>query len=265
MFCSNCGKEIPNESRFCMNCGGNLQVLPQETIAASTPRTSKVSFTDYHLFDWAGECPACETIHTSANCTCPNDGSPVVVGFRKVKKPKAWFYPLWAAQMCCLKDCGLGVTAFPCSNCGQLITGRYITFRFPDKFIRSYKRLFILFRVLCFLSFVTICAAIFILVKGFAAQAPVPGQFVPSGEVPHPEDFYWILLHYTTIPGIIAFLVFGYTYFRIITYRGKEIFDFTDVAAAAKEMAKAEAIDDAIKSAKAVQAATKPWKLGSDS
>ena len=35
MYCSNCGKEIPNSVKFCIHCGTNLQQKPQKSTESS--------------------------------------------------------------------------------------------------------------------------------------------------------------------------------------------------------------------------------------
>ncbi|MDR1720159.1 MAG: zinc ribbon domain-containing protein [Dysgonamonadaceae bacterium] len=48
MFCENCGKEIPNDSRFCEYCGASLAAAPTVTTTpppspASTPPSAQPS------------------------------------------------------------------------------------------------------------------------------------------------------------------------------------------------------------------------------
>src|SRR4051812_38858761 len=91
MFCTACGKEIPNEARFCNHCGAG-QSSATTTANTSAPAAEPVppgpwpsnanNLTDLHTFKWRGECPTCKLVHTVENCSCPNDGSPRVVAFR---------------------------------------------------------------------------------------------------------------------------------------------------------------------------------------
>lgn len=262
MFCSNCGKEVPNEARFCLHCGTNLAALqlPLETVgavlqlpsepspAAFLPPTFKTVLRDYHVFEWQGTCPACQLVHNSANCSCPNDGSPVVVAFKDTRKPKAMLYPLYAAEMRCLNDCGVAVNAFPCSRCGAVIKGKYITFRFPESLVKAHKHIHAIMRTARIISILWLaffaCYTYWVFESG--ASKPYQEMWGPG-----------------LVVSAVAFYYCKYSKVRVRYYWRKEIFDFNDVADYAEAYAKFLAIRDSIRSAKAVQDATRPWTFGS--
>lgn len=167
MFCMQCGKELPNDARFCSQCGspqpassGGLSLVydisdilePEESdfdepdesdFVDAEGWTDPIRRRDYNLdvrrrdyslgglytLDWRGTCPSCKMVHTPKNLGCPNDHTPVVVAFDDyyfvLKR-----YPIHAATLRCLHDCGLSSMAFPCTNCGAGIAGRNIVFRF---------------------------------------------------------------------------------------------------------------------------------------
>ena len=138
MFCNACGKEIPNQGRFCCHCGIELGS------AADSPRIppgfhgehekvlavpQKYSLRGLHTLDWQGTCPSCKLVHTVHNSPCPNDRAPLAVAFDE-HVFTFHKYPVHAATLRCLEDCGYRTYAFSCSRCGAVITGRNIKFRF---------------------------------------------------------------------------------------------------------------------------------------
>lgn len=270
MFCSTCGKEVPNEASFCLHCGANLRALsvsshatlqlsselnePAPPPLAAAPKVDS-ALEDYHVFDWQGVCPACKFVYNSENSPCPNDGSPLVVAFRDHKKPTTWRYPLHAAELRCLNDCGLTVTAFPCSRCGAVVKGKYITFRFPEDVVRRHKAFHRLdwFYGLAGLAIIVAFAYAF-----YTIGVPKPPM---TNEPPDPDaEFRHNVLAYLTFGLAPAFFLIAVSIKCLENYTSKTRFDFTEVSAAAEEAAKQEAIADAIKSAKAVRNATKsPW------
>jgi hypothetical protein len=142
MFCNACGKEIPNQGRFCCHCGVELGSaadspgLPPAIAAPSQPRHEGVqavprrySLRGLHTLNWRGTCPSCKLVHTVHNTPCGNDQAPLAVAFDD-HRFVFHRYPIYAATLRCLEDCGFHANAFPCTRCGAVIAVRNIQFRF---------------------------------------------------------------------------------------------------------------------------------------
>lgn len=257
MFCTNCGKEVFAGENFCSKCG--RPAVPEEEARSSSPSTllrepeaaprvespsHEVNLSTLYTKDWRGVCPSCKFVHTVETCTCPNDASPLVVAFDDAKFAVI-DYPVHAATIRCLNDCGFHANAIACIRCGTTIMGRNISFGFPRWIVRVH-------RVLNLLS-----ALLFgVLITGML------GLFKPNhGAWPFslmPKWVPWFLLG----PGPSNFLV--EIFLLVVTgailrgFSPFSRFNFANVQRAAKRHAKAMAQKDAIATAKAVQEATKP-------
>lgn len=287
MFCMTCGKELPNEARFCLHCGatqpqaantlpaaidiplpaslGSTPAQPPKTSPATPPRPAKPMLRDYYLLDWKGECPACNLVQGNETSLCVNDNSKVAVAFKDIKRPRVSRLPLYAADLRCLNDCGVKVQAFPCPRCGAAIKGRYLRFRFPAG-VRNLHRLYhYSFRLIWFGLLGVTLACGYSLFKDFQEWQDfnrVALKFgLPTASTP-PERLY-PYVNFRTSVLIFSFFFVGLTRNRLWWYKGKEWFDFTDVAKDAERHAKAKRIREAVETAKATQAATQPFKFGS--
>ena len=266
MICTSCGKEVFGEARFCPNCAAPLTTATN-TANADSPAASPVSsgpwpldatqLTDLHTFEWRGECPSCKLVHTSENTSCPNDGSPRVVAFTDYRFG-FYRYPVHAAGLACLNDCGMRTHHLSCSRCGSVIAGKYIKFKFPKKVRRAHVLLHssVLLLTLLLVGFL----ATFLLKVSFGPSL-MAWRFVQKS--PQTSDMMVKFVAVVGISGFLAFLgILVLQYFRPFSR-----FNFAHIPRAAKKYAREEARSEAVKTAKATARATKdigkPWLPGS--
>ena len=246
MFCVACGKEIPNEARFCNHCGaaqatGSTQQSTTQP-PANPPTAHENNLKDLHTFDWRGVCPSCKLVHTAENCSCPNDASPLVVAFDGHKFVLDRL-PVGDATIRCLNDCGFHAHVLACCSCGAAIMGWNISFRFP-KWVTRFHYSF---------HAVNLFLAVLIATPFLESFGVTLGPF---SKIAHLTD--------GTIADKIIFNLFGSLIvltvcFTIMkSFRPFTRFTFVHVKQAAIRDAKERATQEAIKTAKAVQAATKP-------
>lgn len=259
MFCTACGKEIPNEARFCNHCGSS-----QSAATTAGPAVGPVSggarppasndLTDLHTFDWRGVCPSCKLVHTAENCSCSNEGSPMVVAFRDYRFG-FYRYPVHAAELACLSDCGLRPNGFACTRCGAVVTGKNIRFRFPVKT----RRLHLLLHSSVFL----LSLSLVLFFAAFVLKLPVRPVVAAWEFVQNPkkgsDSMVNILIVFwcCALPAFIGLLMLQY-------FRPFARYNFAHVPRAAKKWAKEEARKESIKSARAVESdrkAREGWSI----
>lgn len=301
MFCMTCGKELPNEARFCMTCGAAQSDAappspPSPAAAAANcfapavppldadfpARPAPVNkLTILHTFNWQGVCPTCDLVHTSETCSCPNDGSPLVIAFEGRKPNDVANTPTWAAHFRCLRDCGFKGTTITCNRDGSHIMGRNIQFRYPERFVKVQRRCRRFFRTIQLLAFLVAgpylaysaynyhmfmeheyqdpTARFMKVLDGTLSQSlggaknafEANEEFVEKQKTHHNELVLQIIYGILGMGGVL--FLGGLA----SVYKAKAKYDFTDVARAAKAHAKAEAIADAVETAKATSAATR--------
>lgn len=143
MFCPNCGHEVFGDAPFCSRCGKPVTVAnqplgapaslgpapppPRPAPALTRPR-GRGRLWNHHTFDWTGECPACHDIHTAETSLCPNEGSPLVVGF-KGWRWNPFSFAIETAHLQCSNNCGFTSDATSCLRDGTIIKGWFIRFR----------------------------------------------------------------------------------------------------------------------------------------
>lgn len=260
LFCTGCGKEVFPGEIFCSKCGKRavpeaeaqslsppVSLHQPESAPRVEPPSHEVNLSTLYTRDWRGVCPSCKFVHTVETCSCPNDASPLVVAFDDTKFGII-DYPVHAATIRCLNDCGFYANAIACIRCGTTIMGRNISFGLPRWVVRLHRALILV----SFLLFIVLMSGMLGLYKFYEPNhKALPFSLMPKW-VP------WFLLG----PGPSHFLL----EISLLVVTGAILrgfspfsrFNFANVQRAAKRHAKAVAQQDAIATAKAVQAATRP-------
>lgn len=255
MFCTGCGKEVFAGENFCSKCG--TRAVPEAEARSSSPSTSlrepeaaprveppsrEVNLSDLYTSDWRGVCPSCKFVHTVETCSCPNDASPLVVAFDDTTFP-VFAYPVHAATIRCLNDCGFYANAISCTRCGSTIMGRNISFCFPKWVARNHYAFH--------------AANLFLLVVIGAPFLELAGiRTWPVNILVHMFDGYW--LDKIIFNLFVSMFLLAVSFGLLKSFRPFNRFTFVSVKRAAKLHAKAVARKEAIATAKAVQEATKP-------
>lgn len=148
MFCTACGKEIPNDARFCSHCG-TTQAAGSN--ASLPPPRKRGKLWNLHTFNWEGTCPTCRTPHTSENARCPNDGSPLVVAFNNWKR-NPFGFAMHTAHLRCYGNCGYAANSIPCTRDSSVISNVNIKFRSPLLQYLMHTLFYVIFNVPAFVA-----------------------------------------------------------------------------------------------------------------
>jgi hypothetical protein len=255
LFCTGCGKEVFPGEVFCSKCGKRavpeaeaqspslpIPLHQPEAAPRVEPPSHEVHLSSLYTSDWRGVCPSCKFVHTVETCSCPNDGSPLVVAFDDTTFP-VFAYPLHAATIRCLNDCGFYANAISCTRCGATIKDRLISFRFPKWVARVHYAFH--------------AANLFLLIVIGAPFLELAGiRTWPVSILVHMFDGYW--LDKIVFNLFVSMFLLAVSFGLLKSFRPFNRFTFVNVKRAARRHAKEAAQRDAIATAKAVQAATKP-------
>ena len=261
MFCMACGKEIPNEARFCNHCVPPKRPQPtprtrpyrpwgrfQAGLGPPPPITSPTSIPSS-----GGASARLASSSTLSRPPRARTTGSWVVAFRDYRFG-FYRYPVHAAELACLNDCGLRTNAFPCSRCGSVIASKNIQFRFPSSIIRSH----ILFHFIVLLLTLPLALIVATMVLKFL-KVPLGPMEMVWRFVPKRSDNMIGFLSTISMYGLLTF--FGLLVLQCFSPFTR--YNFAQVARAAKQYAKEEARSEAVRTAKATARATKdigkPW------